>query len=74
VGARPPRCIGRALGRAQPGELDPLSSVFGWRLDDEAFHYVDEVLAACIHDPVGPSSWHRRSKRHRLRPPLREAA
>jgi aryl-alcohol dehydrogenase-like predicted oxidoreductase len=41
-------------GARHPGELSPLHGVMGWHLDDEARVHVDEVLAHCVRDPVGP--------------------
>jgi aryl-alcohol dehydrogenase-like predicted oxidoreductase len=41
-------------GARRPGELAPLGEVMGWRLDDEALAYIDEVLAESIPEPVGP--------------------
>src|SRR5262249_188427 len=41
-------------GARHPGELAPLDEVMGWRLDEEALAYVDEVIGETVHDPVGP--------------------
>jgi aryl-alcohol dehydrogenase-like predicted oxidoreductase len=41
-------------GANHPSQLDPLNDILGWHLDDEAFAYIDEVLAKSIKDPVGP--------------------
>jgi aryl-alcohol dehydrogenase-like predicted oxidoreductase len=41
-------------GARHPGELTPLRDMMGWHLDDEARAHVDEVLAQCVRDPVGP--------------------
>src|SRR5262245_54520369 len=41
-------------GARHPGELAPLDDVFGWHLDEEALAYIDEVVAQCVRDPVGP--------------------
>jgi hypothetical protein len=31
-----------------------LQEVVGWHLDEEALHYVAEVVAHSVRDPVGP--------------------
>jgi aryl-alcohol dehydrogenase-like predicted oxidoreductase len=41
-------------GARHPGELAPLQDIVGWRLDDEALQYVDEVIAHSVTAPVGP--------------------
>jgi aryl-alcohol dehydrogenase-like predicted oxidoreductase len=41
-------------GVSHPSELDPLSDIPGWHLDDEARTHIDEILAQSIKDPVGP--------------------
>jgi aryl-alcohol dehydrogenase-like predicted oxidoreductase len=41
-------------GARHPGELTPLRDMMGWHLDEEALAYVDQVVAHCVRDPVGP--------------------
>jgi aryl-alcohol dehydrogenase-like predicted oxidoreductase len=41
-------------GARHPSELSPLPEIMAFRLDDEAKAYVEQVLATCVHDPVGP--------------------
>jgi aryl-alcohol dehydrogenase-like predicted oxidoreductase len=41
-------------GARHPGELAPVDDAMGWHLDDEAQAHVDEILAQCVRDPVGP--------------------
>jgi aryl-alcohol dehydrogenase-like predicted oxidoreductase len=41
-------------GARHPEELAPLNDVMGWKLDDEAKAYVDQVIAQSVRDPVGP--------------------
>lgn len=44
-----------ALWSAQrPDQLDPVTGVMGWHLDQEAMTAIDEILARYITDPVGP--------------------
>jgi len=40
-------------GARHPHELDPVDDVMGWKLDAEAFAYVDESIAHAVTDPVG---------------------
>jgi len=41
-------------GAKQPGELDPVDGVSGWRVDDEAARTIEGILRQKILDPVGP--------------------
>ncbi|MDF0752121.1 aldo/keto reductase [Marinobacter sp. 71-i] len=41
-------------GARRPEQLDPVGDIEGWSLDREAFDAIDEILARCIDDPVGP--------------------
>jgi aryl-alcohol dehydrogenase-like predicted oxidoreductase len=41
-------------GARQVSELAPLDDMLGWRLDEEARAYIDQVLAETVRDPVGP--------------------
>jgi aryl-alcohol dehydrogenase-like predicted oxidoreductase len=41
-------------GPRHPEDLEPLADTQGWRLDREALAYIDEVLAHCIPEAVGP--------------------
>ena len=52
-------------GARQPSQLDPVAEISGWRLDQAALAAIDTILAATIHDPVGPEF---------MAPPARQAA
>ncbi len=41
-------------GARHPGQLDPVAKVMGWHLDAAAVAEIDKIVAACVHDPVGP--------------------
>jgi aryl-alcohol dehydrogenase-like predicted oxidoreductase len=41
-------------GARHPAQLAPLQDVLGWTLDEEALRYVDEVIAHCVRDAIGP--------------------
>lgn len=41
-------------GARKPEQLDPVSEIEGWSLDKEAMAAIDDILARCIKDPVGP--------------------
>jgi aryl-alcohol dehydrogenase-like predicted oxidoreductase len=41
-------------GARRPLQLDPIPDMTGWSLDDDDFRAIDEILAECIRDPVGP--------------------
>jgi len=41
-------------GARRPEQLDPVGEIDGWSLDKEAMTAIDEILARCIDDPVGP--------------------
>ena len=41
-------------GARRPEQLDPVSEIDGWSLDGEAMAAIDDILARCIDDPVGP--------------------
>ncbi len=41
-------------GARRPEQLDPVSNVQGWHLDNEAFTEIDRILEREITDPVGP--------------------
>jgi aryl-alcohol dehydrogenase-like predicted oxidoreductase len=58
--------IGTALwGARQPGQLQPVDEIAGWRLDASAKAEIDRILRATIADPVGPEF---------MAPPARAAA
>jgi aryl-alcohol dehydrogenase-like predicted oxidoreductase len=40
-------------GARHPHELDPVDEVMGWRLDAEAFTYVDEAIEHAVREPIG---------------------
>jgi aryl-alcohol dehydrogenase-like predicted oxidoreductase len=52
-------------GARRPDQLDPVSNIQGWHLDNEAFTEIDRILEREITDPVGPEF---------MAPPAREAA
>jgi aryl-alcohol dehydrogenase-like predicted oxidoreductase len=41
-------------GARRPSHLDPVDEALGWRLDDAAMAEIDRIVAAAVHDPVGP--------------------
>ncbi|MFO7529450.1 MAG: aldo/keto reductase [Marinobacter sp.] len=41
-------------GARRPEQLDPVDDIEGWSLDKEAMAAIDDILARCIDDPVGP--------------------
>ncbi|KAA8979245.1 aldo/keto reductase [Halospina sp. K52047b] len=41
-------------GARRPEQLDPVGEIDGWSLDGEAMAAIDDILARCIDDPVGP--------------------
>jgi aryl-alcohol dehydrogenase-like predicted oxidoreductase len=41
-------------GARRPQQLDPVSEIDGWSLDQEAMDTIDGILERCITDPVGP--------------------
>jgi len=41
-------------GARHPSELEPVDEITGWKLDDEARAYIDEVIRTSVLDPVGP--------------------
>ena len=58
--------LGVALwGARHPSQLDPVADVMGWKLDAAALSEIDAILAAAVHDPVGPEF---------MAPPARQAA
>ncbi|HZZ30557.1 MAG TPA: aldo/keto reductase [Phenylobacterium sp.] len=52
-------------GARQPGQLQPVDEIAGWRLDESAKAEIDRILAETITDPVGPEF---------MAPPARAAA
>jgi aryl-alcohol dehydrogenase-like predicted oxidoreductase len=52
-------------GARQPGQLQPVDEIAGWRLDASAKAEIDRILAETITDPVGPEF---------MAPPARTAA
>ncbi len=52
-------------GARRPEQLDPVSNVQGWHLDDAAFAEIDRILEREITDPVGPEF---------MAPPARDSA
>ncbi len=41
-------------GARTPEQLAPVNEAFGWPLDNEAKHTIDQILVETIKDPVGP--------------------
>ncbi len=41
-------------GARRPEQLDPVGEIEGWSLDKDAMAAIDDILAKCIDDPVGP--------------------
>ena len=41
-------------GARRPEQLDPVGEIEGWSLDKDAMAAIDDILARCIDDPVGP--------------------
>ncbi|MGO1659500.1 MAG: aldo/keto reductase [Marinobacter sp.] len=41
-------------GARRPDQLNPVSDIEGWSLDDEALKTIDSILNRCIKDPIGP--------------------
>ncbi|SFM96344.1 aldo/keto reductase [Marinobacter pelagius] len=41
-------------GARRPEQLDPVDDIEGWSLDKDAMVEIDDILARCIKDPVGP--------------------
>ena len=52
-------------GARHPDQLNPVSEVLGWKIDEEAMKQIDAILAACVRQPVGPEF---------MAPPERRAA
>ncbi len=52
-------------GARRPSQLDPVSEISGWTLDQAALAAIDKILAENIKDPVGPEF---------MAPPARQAA
>lgn len=41
-------------GARKPSELDPIEHVIGWKLTEEDFKEIDQIIAETITDPIGP--------------------
>ena len=41
-------------GAKRPAQLDAVSGVMGWKLDESAMAEIDRILAESVTDPVGP--------------------
>ncbi len=41
-------------GARRPQQLEPVQTTMGWRLDDMAKRYIENVLRQTVKDPVGP--------------------
>ena len=42
------------MGRAHPGQLQPVDGVSGWSIDASDKAEIDRILKETITDPVGP--------------------
>jgi aryl-alcohol dehydrogenase-like predicted oxidoreductase len=42
------------MGARRPSQLDPISEVMGWRLNNDAMAEIDRIVRTCVSDPVGP--------------------
>ena len=42
-------------GARRPDQLEPVSDIDGWRIDDDTRREIDAILARCIADPVSPA-------------------
>jgi aryl-alcohol dehydrogenase-like predicted oxidoreductase len=41
-------------GARRPDQLDAVSGVLGWKLDEAAMAEIDRIVAESVTDPVGP--------------------
>ena len=41
-------------GARRPSQVDPVSEVMGWRLDEAAMAEIDRIVAECVPEPIGP--------------------
>jgi aryl-alcohol dehydrogenase-like predicted oxidoreductase len=41
-------------GGRRPDQMDPLTEIFGWQVDEADMHAIDQILRETIKDPVGP--------------------
>jgi len=41
-------------GAKQPGQLDPVAGVMGWKLDTESLQQIDSIVVESVKDPIGP--------------------
>jgi aryl-alcohol dehydrogenase-like predicted oxidoreductase len=41
-------------GARRPAQLDPVTEVMGWKLDDQALTEIDRIVSDCVSNPVGP--------------------
>ncbi len=41
-------------GAKRPDQLDAVAGVLGWKLSDSAMAEIDQIVAECVTDPVGP--------------------
>jgi aryl-alcohol dehydrogenase-like predicted oxidoreductase len=46
--------IAALWGARSPAQLDPCQEAFGWRLSDDDYAAVDQILTETIKDPAGP--------------------
>ena len=41
-------------GARRPDQLDAVADVIGWNLDEVTMNEIDQIVAECVQDPVGP--------------------
>jgi aryl-alcohol dehydrogenase-like predicted oxidoreductase len=41
-------------GARHPGQLDPVSNIDGWHIDDQSNRDIDAILNRCVKEPVSP--------------------
>lgn len=41
-------------GARRPEQLDAVSEIAGWKIDEAAMREIDRIVASCVIDPVGP--------------------
>lgn len=53
-------------GARHPGQLDPVSEIDGWHIDEESKREIDAILKDCISEPISPAFMAPPEKRPRL--------
>ena len=41
-------------GGRRPDQMDPITEIFGWQLDQAAVREIDQITQETVKDPVGP--------------------